>query len=58
MLEIKPILRTLTAGDTSVEDNADPRPPMAIFELLNYIVNEVSKKQRYHIKHKAASQKD
>lgn len=30
--------KTLTAGDT-VEDN-DPRPPMAIFELLNYIVNE------------------
>ncbi|KAL5259636.1 hypothetical protein ACHWQZ_G009924 [Mnemiopsis leidyi] len=32
--------KTLTAGDTAVEDNADPRPPMAIFELLNYIVNE------------------
>lgn len=33
--------KTLTSGDTTVEgESSDPRPPMAIFELLNYIVNE------------------
>lgn len=33
--------KTVTPGDSTVEpENTDPRPPMAIFELLNYIVNE------------------
>ena len=36
--------RTVTPGDSTVEpENTDPRPPMAIFELLNYIVNEVQR---------------